>query len=146
MVLVPKMAIVALLQDLAMVHPVPDLAMAHPVLDLAMAHLVLDLAMAHLVPDLAMAHPVTVTHVVSVATVVNMVPDPRSVMVQVASLAMERHRAAMVNLLVMAAEVAMVDKGLLDMASHTASRTSMVASDVDSHTGATEQTYKRIMK
>ena len=119
MVLVPKMAIVALLQDLAMVHPVPDLAMAHPV---------------------------TVTHVVSVATVVNMVPDPRSVMVQVASLAMERHRAAMVNLLVMAAEVAMVDKGLLDMASHTASRTSMVASDVDSHTGATEQTYKRIMK
>ena len=141
MVLVPKMAIVALLQDLAMVHPVPDLAMAHPVLDLAMAHLV---------PDLAMVHQVTVTHVVSVATVVNMVPDPRSVMVQVASLAMERHRAAMVHLLVillvMAAEVAMVDKGLLDMASHTASRTSMVALDVDSHTGATEQTYKRIMK
>ena len=86
MVLVPKMAIVALLQDLAMVHPVPDLAMAHPV---------------------------TVTHVVSVATVVNMVPDPRSVMVQVASLAMERHRAAMVNLLVMAAEVAMASAAMV---------------------------------
>ena len=176
MVLVSKLALTALLQDLAMAHPVPDLAMAHLVPDLAMAHLVPDLAMAHPVPDQAMVHPVpdlamehpvqnlamvslvqdpvTATHVVSVATVVNTVPVPRSAMVLVAGLAItpvpspaiKRHRAAMVNLLATAAEAAMVDKGLLGMASHTASRTTMVDTEFNSHTDATEQTYKRIMR
>ena len=158
--------------DLAMVHPVPDLAMAHPAPDLAMAlpvplvmahlvpdpamvHLAPDLAtalpvpdpaMAHLVPDPAMAHlvpdPDTVAH--AVATVVNMVPVPRSAMVLVPSLAimplpsldMEHHLAAMVNL------PATVHQNLLD----AARRTATVVTEVNSHTSATEQTYKRIMK
>ena len=167
MVLVSKLALMALLQDLAMAHPVPDLAMAHLVPDLAMAHPVPNLVMAHPVPDQAMVHPVqdlamvslvqdpvTATHVVSVATVVNTVPVPRSAMVLVAGLAItpvpspaiKRHRVAMVNLLATAAEAAMVDKGLLGMASHTASRTTMVDTEFNSHTDATEQTYKRIMR
>ena len=167
MVLVPKLALMALLQDLAMAHPVPDLAMAHPVLDLAMAHPVPDLAMAHPVPDLVMAHPdpdlamehplqdlAMVPLVQDPVTVVNTVPAPRSAMVLVSGLAItplpspaiKRHRAAMVNLLATAAEAAMVDKDLLGMASHTASRTAMVDAEVNSHTDATEQTYKRIMK
>ena len=96
-----------------------------------MAHPVQNPAMVPLVQD-----PVTVTHVVSVATEVNTVPAPRSATVLVASLAItpvpslaiKRHRAAMVNLLATAAEAAMVD------------------TEVNSHMDATEQTYKRIMK
>ena len=118
-------------QNLAMACPVQNLAMACPVQNLAMAHPVQNLAMVPLVQD-----PVTVTHVVSVATVVNTVPALRSATVLVAglvirpvpSLAIKRHRAAMVNLLATAAEAAMVD------------------TEVNSHMDATEQTYKRIMK
>ena len=157
MVLVPKLALMALLQDLAMVHPVPDLAMAHPAPDLVMAHPDPDLAMEHPLQDLAM-----VPLVQDPVTVVNTVPAPRSAMVLVSGLAItplpslaitplpspaiKRHRMAMVNLLATAAEAAMVDKDLLGMASHTASRTAMVDAEVNSHTDATEQTYKRIMK
>ena len=161
---VPDLAMAHPVPDLAMAHPAPDLAMALPVPDLVMAHLAPDPAMAHLVPDQAMAHPVpdpamehpvpdpamahlvpdpdTVAH--AVAMVVNMVPVPRSAMVLVPSLAimpvpsldMEHHLAAMVNL------PATVHQNLLD----TAHRTATEVTEVNSHTSATEQTYKRIMK